>query len=73
VEPYAHRAGKWRCSPFGDDSGGFWAVAVDGERVLWFNDIEDGFNWSRCTVRGRIDEYLCDQREFGPILETIAQ
>ena len=40
---------KWSCSPYADDRGGFWAVAVDGERVLWFNDNEDGFNWSRYT------------------------
>jgi hypothetical protein len=64
---------KWSCSPYADDRGGFWAVAVDGERVLWFNDNEDGFNWSRYTARGRIDEYWCNQTEFAEILEEIAQ
>jgi hypothetical protein len=64
---------KWRCSPWGDETGGFWAVAIDGARVLWFNDIEEGFNWSRYSTRGAIGEYLCDQTEFVAILEQIAQ
>jgi hypothetical protein len=64
---------KWRCSPWGDEAGGFWAVAVDDDQVLWFNDIEEGFNWSRYTSHGTIDEYLCNQTEFIEILEQIAQ
>jgi len=64
---------KWRCSPWGDGSGGFWAVAADGDRVLWFNDIEDGFNWSPYSSRGTIGEYLCNQTAFTEILEMIAQ
>lgn len=64
---------QWRCSPWGDESGGFWAVAVEGGRVLWFNDIEDGFNWSPYSARGTIGEYLCDQDTFMVILERIAQ
>jgi len=64
---------KWRCSPWGDESGGFWAVAVHDGRVLWFNDIEEGFNWSRYSSTGTIDEYLCDQNEFTDILERLAQ
>lgn len=64
---------KWRCSPWGDETGGFWAVAVNDGRVLWFNEIEEGFNWSRYTIRGTIDEYFCDQTEFVTILEQIAQ
>lgn len=64
---------KWRCSPWGDATGGFWAVAIEDDRVLWFNDIEEGFNWSRYTTRGTIDEYLCNQTELVTIFERIAQ
>src|SRR5690242_730145 len=64
---------KWRCSPWGDQSGGFWAVAIDKGRVLWFNDIEEGFNWSRYSSPGTIDEYLCAQNEFTEVVERIAQ
>jgi hypothetical protein len=54
---------KWRLAPWGDQGGGFWAVAVHLDRVLWYNDIEDGFNVSRFTVQGEIprDEYWCNQ------------
>ncbi len=64
---------KWRCSPWGDEGGGFWAVAIDGDEVLWFNDIEDGFNRSPFTERGTIGAYGCEQRDFSSVLEAIAQ
>ena len=54
---------KWRQSPYGDDGGGFWVVAIDGDRVLWYNDIEEGFNVSRFSARGTIpdSEYWCNE------------
>jgi hypothetical protein len=54
---------KWRLSPWGDEGGGFWAVAVHGDRVLWYNDIEGGFNVSNFKVRDQIpeDQYWCNQ------------
>jgi len=54
---------KWRLSPWGDDGGGFWVVAVHRDRVLWYNDIEEGFNVSRFESPGDIpsDEYWCNQ------------
>ena len=57
---------KWRQSPWGDQGGGFWAVALHQDRVLWFNDIEDGFNVSRFISVGEIpdDEYWCNQDEL---------
>ncbi len=45
---------KWQLSPWGDLGGGFWVVAVMDDRVLWYNDIEEGFNVSRFTVLRRI-------------------
>ena len=64
---------RWRCSPWGDDDGGFRAVALDGDQVLWFNEIEEGFNWSPWSSRGTIGEYGCNQTTFEDILEGIAQ
>lgn len=54
---------KWRLAPWEDQGGGFWAVAGNMDRVLWYNDIEDGFNVSRFDVQGEIprDEYWCSQ------------
>jgi putative component of toxin-antitoxin plasmid stabilization module len=64
---------QWRCSPWGDADGGFWVVAIEGGRALWFNNIEDGFNWSPFSKRGTLDDYFCDQTEFVEILEKFAQ
>ena len=55
---------KWQQSPYGDLGSGFWTVAVIGGFVIWFNDIEDGFNISRYTKYGVIDQYWCNQDEL---------
>jgi hypothetical protein len=54
---------KWKLSPWGDAGGGFWVVAINCDRVLWYNDIEAGFNVSRFQVSGQIPEaeYWCNQ------------
>lgn len=54
---------KWSHAPEGELGGGFWALAMDADRVLWYNDIEDGFNVSRFVRRGEIprDEYAANQ------------
>lgn len=58
---YAAKPGKWALSPWGDLGGGFWVVAVINKTVIWFNDIEDGFNTSVFTSEGVIDQYWCNQ------------
>ena len=55
---------KWNLSPWGDEGGGFWVVAVMGQECVYFNDIEDGFNISQYKFFGRIDNYYCDQIEL---------
>lgn len=55
---------KWQQNPFGNEGGGFWAVAIIGHLVLWFNDIEDGFNVSSYKQYGSIEEYWCNQDEL---------
>ncbi len=57
---------KWGLAPRGNEGGGFWAVAVHQDRVLWWNDLEDGFNVSRFDVLGQIPrgEYWCNQDEL---------
>lgn len=55
---------KWRQHPYGDQGGGFWAVALIGHTVLWYNDIENGFNRSRFTRYGTIDDYWCNLDEL---------
>jgi len=57
---------KWSQSPYGDDGEGFWAVAADDSRVLWYNDIEEGFNVSTFAEWGTIptNEYWCNQDDL---------
>ena len=52
---------KWALSPWGDDGGGFWVIAIIGKFVLWYNDIEEGFNISSFTQEGTIEQYWCNQ------------
>lgn len=52
---------KWEQAPYGTTGGGFWVVAVCGRRIIWYNDIEEGFNISRYEQYGRFTEYWCNQ------------
>jgi hypothetical protein len=61
---------KWQLTPWGDAGGGFWVVGIIGMRVVWFNDIEDGFNISHYESPGTISEYWCNQDELN---HTICQ
>jgi hypothetical protein len=58
---------KWRQHPYGDFGNGFWVVAIIGKIVVWYNDIEEGFNRSRYVNYGEIpaDEYWCNQDSLG--------
>ena len=55
---------KWAQSPWGDEGGGFWVVAVIGQECIWYNDIEEGFNTSRFEQFGTIGQYWCNQDEL---------
>ena len=57
---------KWTQHSYGAEGAGFWVVAVEGDRVLWYNDIEEGFNVSRFREWGIIpdDQYWCNQDEL---------
>ena len=52
---------KWQQHPYGDQGGGFWAVAILGRTVIWYNDIEEGFNVSAYSQYGEIGVYWCNQ------------
>jgi len=55
---------KWQLSPTGDLGGGFFVVAIFGNQVLYFNDIEDGYNISAFSEFGVISDYFCNQNEL---------
>jgi hypothetical protein len=62
---------KWVQRPYGDAGSGFWAVAVIGRTVIWYNDIEEGFNRSTYTSYGEIEEYWCNQDELERTVEYL--
>jgi hypothetical protein len=62
---------KWKQSPQGDFGGGFWVVGILGELVVWFNDIEDGFNWSGYVCHGEIGSYRCNQDELAIVIRNL--
>ncbi len=41
--------------------------------MVWYNDLERGFNTSAFTTRGVIGEYWCEQGDFGDFLRTLPE
>jgi hypothetical protein len=62
---------KWLEKEYGARGGGFWVVAIFGNSVIFYNDIEDGFNISSYETYGQISEYACEQSELNWILERL--
>jgi hypothetical protein len=52
---------KWNEETYGKEGNGFWVVGLIGRRVIYFNDIEEGFNISDYKTYGTIDNYFCNQ------------
>jgi hypothetical protein len=55
---------KWNEEDYGKLGGGFWAVGICGRKVIWYNDIEEGFNISDYKTYGRIEGYYCNHDEL---------
>jgi hypothetical protein len=64
---------KWIEETYGDVGNGFWVVAICGTNVVWYNDIEDGFNISSYTTFGVIDEYYCNQDSLTVTVQRLFQ
>jgi hypothetical protein len=62
---------KWQQHPYGDAGAGFWVVAIAGRTVIWYNDIEDGFNRSSYRAYGTIDDYWCNQDELDLAVQSL--
>lgn len=52
---------RWVEKSYGEATGGFWAVGVIGNFVVWYNEIEEGFNRSNYEKYGTIKDYFCNQ------------
>ena len=62
---------KWQQHPFGDPGGGFWVVALMGRTVIWYNDIEEGFNRSAYSKYGVIDDYWRNEDELNVTVDYL--
>ena len=55
---------KWEEKTHGKEGDGFWVIAICGTKIIWYNDIEEGFNISNYKIYGHIAEYWCNQDEI---------
>lgn len=55
---------KWQEPEFGNEGGGFWVIAICGKKIIWYNDIEEGFNISVYKEYRKIEGYYCNQDEL---------
>ena len=62
---------KWTLPPWGDEGGGFWVVGLIGANCIYYNDIEDGFNFSSYTEFGRIDDYNCSLSNLKSVVDHL--
>ena len=63
---------KWKQHPYGDQGEGFWVVAIVGRTLIWYNDIEEGFNRSTYATFGVIDEYWGNNDELEVAVQGVA-
>ena len=47
-------------------------VAIVGQTVIWYNDIEEGFNRSQYSTYGEIEDYWCNQDELEITIDYLA-
>ncbi len=62
---------KWIEKTMGNEGGGFWVVGIIGKSVIYFNDIEEGYNFSTFTIYGEIENYYPDQMELHEMIESL--
>src|SRR5690349_4498673 len=62
---------KWQEYTMGNEGGGFWVVGIFGKNVIYYNDIEEGYNTSPFTQYGKIDEYWCNQLELHEMIISL--
>lgn len=62
---------KWEKEELGKQGGGFWVVAIQSKKIIWYNDIEEGFNISTFLKHGEIEEYGAEQDELQWTIEKI--
>lgn len=62
---------KWEENEMGREGDGFYAVAIIEDYVLWYNDIEDGYNLTKFITYGKIPRYQVNQYELREMMTRI--
>jgi hypothetical protein len=62
---------KWKECEYGNEGDGFWVVAIFGKKVIWYNDIEEGFNISDYKDYGIINNYYSNQDELNWVVTRL--
>jgi hypothetical protein len=62
---------KWIENEYGKEGGGFWVVGIFGKNVIWYNDIEDGFNVSKYKNYGTISKCGFEQFDLNQIVYQV--
>jgi hypothetical protein len=64
---------KWRQEPWANAGDGVWVVGILGRQVIWYNDIECGFNISHYVSYGTIEQYFCNQDELHYVISALCR
>ena len=62
---------KWKHRKHNYVEDHFWIVAIFGNKVIWYNDIESGFDLSTYSDFGAIDECGGNQFELEMALQHV--
>ena len=56
----------WACFDVIEDN--FWVVALTGNYIVWYNDIEEGFSISKFVEKGKIKQYQAIKNDLNTAL-----
>ena len=55
---------KWKAQKYRGKEEEFWVIAVYKKYIIYYNDIEEGYNISKYRRYGKISEIWADQDEL---------
>jgi hypothetical protein len=62
---------EWICKEYDEQEILFWVVALFENNCIYYNHIEEGFNLSRFSQTGVIEEYWCNQDELNLVVISL--
>lgn len=62
---------KWQEEVYGKEGGGFWVVAIFGREIIWYNDIEGGFDIGEYSQYGHLLRYSAGQHYLIDLIRSV--